>query len=87
MKEKKTKEKKRKEKEKKEKKWKKERKKKRKLNENKERSCCKKTKAKKRTRGVTVPILNLPRPPCPVLMSSLGSLISLKICTLEIHDN
>ena len=26
---------------------------------------------KKRTRGVTVPILNLPRPPCPVLMNEM----------------
>ena len=28
----------------------------------------KKRKLKKRIRGVKVPILNLPRPPCPVLM-------------------
>ena len=55
----------------------------------------KKRKLKKRTRGATVPIPNLPRPPCPVLMSYLptylpikkGSLISPKICTLEIHDD
>ena len=41
---------------------------KRKLNKKKERSCCKKKHSKKnRARGVKVPILNLPRPPCPVL--------------------
>ena len=57
----------------------------------------KKNTVKKRTRGVKVPILNLPRPPRPVLMNEWmmndewwmiqkGSLNSLKLCTLKIYD-
>ena len=76
---------------------------KRNLSKKKERSCCKKKNAKKdRIRGVKVPILNLPRPPCPVLMNEWmnewwmnewwmmmiqkDSLNSLKLCTLKIYD-
>ena len=45
---------------------------------------------KERKKGLLYQILNLPTPPCRVLTTSRaikkGSLISLKLCTLKVHN-